>query len=110
MPAVQFEGPVDSMASAYVTSQVEAVLIEGLSNVARHAAASRVHVTVAATTDALQVLIADNGVGIPASAELSGLANLSARAAALGGTCTIASPEEGGTTILWTVPLTSSEH
>ena len=110
MPAVQFEGPVDSMASAYVTSQVEAVLIEGLSNVARHAAASLVHVTVAATTDALQVLIADNGVGIPASAELSGLANLSARAAALGGTCTIASPEEGGTTILWTVPLTSSEH
>ncbi len=110
MPAVQFEGPVDAVTTAYVTSQVEAVLIEGLSNVARHASASRVQVTVAATEDELQVLIADNGVGIPATAKFSGLSNLTARAASLGGTCTVESPDAGGTTLLWTVPLATAKR
>ena len=98
------------MTTAYVTSQVEAVLIEGLSNVARHASASRVQVTVAATDDELQVIIADNGVGIPATAKFSGLSNLKARAAALGGSCTVESPDEGGTTLLWTVPLATAKR
>ncbi|MDO8732224.1 MAG: GAF domain-containing protein [Actinomycetota bacterium] len=110
MPTVQFEGPVDAVVSAHVTAQVEAVLVEGLSNVARHAAASRVQVTIAATTDELQVVIVDNGVGIPTTARRSGLANLSARAAALGGTCLIVNPDEGGTRLLWCVPLRAMEQ
>ena len=109
MPTVQFDGPVDAVASANVTAQIEAVLVEGLSNVARHASASRVHVSVAAMSDQIQVTITDNGVGIPATAKRSGLANLVARAQVLGGTCTTTSPMEGGTQLQWRVPLAASE-
>ncbi len=104
-PTVQFDGPVDSLVSSQVTTQVEAVVVEGLSNVARHAAASKVQLTVRVAEGELRVVIADNGVGIPATARRSGLANLAARAEALGGTCTADSPDEGGTRLLWCVPL-----
>lgn len=109
MPTVLFEGPVDAMATDYVTTQVEAVLVEGLSNVARHAAASHVQVTITATPVELRVCVVDNGIGIPPTARRSGLANLAARAAALGGTCITSVPESGGTQLLWCVPISGAE-
>ena len=60
-------------------------------------------------SDQIQVTITDNGVGIPATAKRSGLANLVARAQVLGGTCTTTSPMEGGTQLQWRVPLAASE-
>lgn len=104
-PDVQFEGPIDSVTSSHVGAQVEAVLIEGLSNVARHAGAHNAQVTVSVIDGELRVVIADDGAGIPADVHRSGLANLAARALVLGGSCEITAPLGGGTQLLWRVPL-----
>jgi len=51
------------------------------------------------------LVVVDDGVGIAPSGRRSGLANLAARAGALGGECT-AEPGEGrGTRLVWRVPL-----
>lgn len=104
-PSVQFAGPIDSVTSSHVRAQVDAVLTEGLSNVTRHAEARSVQVTVSAVDGELRILIADDGVGIATDVNRSGLANLSARALALGGSCEVTSPPTGGTHLLWRVPL-----
>ena len=104
-PRVSFDGPVDAVVSGHLAAQVEAVLTEGLSNAARHAQASRVDVSVSAVDGQLRVAIVDDGVGIPESAHRSGLANLTARAVALGGSCDAERLQSGGTQLLWTVPL-----
>jgi signal transduction histidine kinase len=56
--------------------------------------------------DGLTLTVADDGRGIPADAEISGLQNMRERAEQLGGTCTITSAPGQGTTIVWRVPAT----
>ena len=69
-----------------VAEQALAALREALSNAARHAAASRVDVTVDVDADGmLSVQVTDNGTGIPADGRRSGLRNLASRAEKLGG-------------------------
>jgi signal transduction histidine kinase len=80
------------------------VLREALSNAARHAAASRVDVTVQAGPD-LVLVVRDNGVGLRKSARRSGLANLEERAILLGGTFSAAPAGDAGTELRWQVPL-----
>jgi signal transduction histidine kinase len=93
------------MARGDVADDVVAVVREGLTNVARHAAASAVTVTVAVADSRLSVQVADNGRGIGPGGRRSGLANLRARADRHGGALELC--EDTGTTLLWTVPLTS---
>jgi signal transduction histidine kinase len=50
--------------------------------------------------------VTDDGQGIPPDNQRhSGLANMRRRAELLGGTCTITSPPDEGTTVRWTVPI-----
>jgi signal transduction histidine kinase len=101
---VVFDGPVDTAVAPAVAREVEAVVREAVSNVARHAHASRVDVTITAA-DHLVVEVADDGAGIdPHQTRRSGLANLDRRAAALGGTCECTT-SNAGTTIRWCVPM-----
>jgi signal transduction histidine kinase len=79
-------------------------LREGLSNAARHAAASRVDVTVGAD-GALMVVVRDDGRGMTGSTRRSGLANLAERAEQLGGVMKAGPAEGGGTELSWQVPL-----
>ena len=66
--------------------QALTVLREALSNVARHAGATRADVTVDVDSDGtLTVLVTDNGTGIPPEGRRSGLRNLADRAAKFGG-------------------------
>jgi signal transduction histidine kinase len=52
--------------------------------------------------------VEDDGIGISANAlRGNGLQNMSDRARALGGTCTITARKEGGTRVQWQVPLLS---
>jgi signal transduction histidine kinase len=80
---------------------------EALTNVAKHAQASRVDVTVDLRGDVLRVSVADDGAG-GAEADIgSGLAGLSDRLAALGGTLEIESTPGLGTTLTATIPCAS---
>ncbi|MFG1947118.1 GAF domain-containing protein [Nonomuraea sp. NPDC048826] len=105
MPGLRLEGQIDNQVPDEVAEHLLAVLRETLSNVVRHAKASRAGVAVEVTREGLALTVHDNGVGIPAGGRRSGLRNLEERAARLGGTFEISSPEGGGTSLCWRVPL-----
>jgi signal transduction histidine kinase len=82
---------------------VVAVVRELVTNVVRHAQATRV--TVSVTVDAeVRVVVTDNGVGLPAVAVRSGLTNLADRAERHGGRLTTSTGPKG-TQIRWSVPM-----
>jgi signal transduction histidine kinase len=107
-PHVRFNGAVDTFADREVADQFLAVLRESLSNVIRHAAATAVEVTVTADGKELVLVVADNGVGLDPDAPPPsgfGLRNMGARAATLGGTCSVRPNEPQGTVVEWRVPF-----
>ena len=81
------------------------VVSEALANVAKHAHASSVTVTVSVDTTAVMAAVADDGVGGAALRESSGLIGLVDRVEALHGTLELASPPGRGTTISIMLPL-----
>ncbi len=103
-PAVRFDGPVDNTVSADMAAHVFAVLREALSNVARHAQATRVEILLASSKD-LVVAVEDDGIGIADPSRSSGLANLRQRAQGFGGDMEIGPRQGGGTRLVWHVPL-----
>ena len=106
-PKVTLEGPVDTMVPPRVGEQMLAVVREALSNVARHAQATSVTITVTATRHELSLVVADDGIGLPPEGRRSGLDNLAQRARDLGGTfeARAAEPPRSGTVVEWRVPL-----
>ena len=102
-PTLRLDGLLDTLATSEVAEHVLATLREGLSNVARHAHASRVTVLVAVRGSTLQLIIEDNGIGMAQDAARSGLVNLASRAHELGGSMTVTTDE--GTRLLWQVPV-----
>ena len=77
---------------------------EALTNVMRHAKATRVRVDVQVLDSELAISINDDGVG-GATADLgSGLRGLADRLAAIGGRLSLTSPSGGGTTLNATLP------
>jgi len=104
-PTLHFNGVLDSI-DQEVTDEVAAVVRESLSNVARHARANKVEVSLSHIGEKLSVMISDDGAGIPSSHRLgSGLLNMHDRAARLTGTCSVASGEGAGTIVRWQVPV-----
>jgi signal transduction histidine kinase len=102
---VRFRGPVDDLPREFVPDLV-AVVRELVTNVVRHAAASRVTVTVG-HADSVTVAVADDGIGLPEVTVRSGLANLADRAERRGGRLT-ASAGRSGTQVCWAVPAPHS--
>jgi signal transduction histidine kinase len=103
-PWLRMDGRLDSRVPGDVAEELLAALREALSNVARHAAASQVDVTVEAGS-LLVLAVRDNGVGIGEPGPRSGLANLAQRAGQLGGTLRLTAAPGGGTELTWSVPL-----
>jgi signal transduction histidine kinase len=81
------------------------VVSEALTNTAKHAHASAVHVAVEAREDVLELSIRDDGCGGADPTRGSGLIGLADRIDALGGTIEVASPVGQGTTLLVTLPI-----
>ncbi|ACZ87657.1 GAF domain-containing sensor histidine kinase [Streptosporangium roseum] len=106
MPALTMEGRLDAMVPDQVAEQLLAVLREALSNVVRHARASKVEVAVEAGEDRLVLTVIDDGLGVPEGGRRSGLRNLQDRAERLDGSFTVESRPGGGTCLMWSVPLT----
>jgi signal transduction histidine kinase len=105
-PHVLFDGPVDA-ASETVATEMLAVLREALSNVARHAHATRVDVEVVADGD-LVLRVVDDGQGLPEHPRAAGrgLLNMQARASVLGGSMAMTPGSPSGTVLEWRVPAT----
>jgi signal transduction histidine kinase len=103
-PAVRISGAVDSLVPPDVAEHALAVLREGVSNAVRHARATDIVVTVEAGAD-LVLGVTDDGVGMPPDVARSGLLNLERRATELGGIVTVSPGPEGGTRLVWRVPL-----
>ena len=78
---------------------------EALTNAAKHAHASVVHVELDAPDSTLQLAIRDDGIGGADSTRGSGLVGLRDRVEALGGTFKVSSSAGGGTTLLADIPL-----
>lgn len=105
VPEVHLEGPVETMVPDETAEHLLAVLREALSNVARHAAASRVDVVVAAGAD-LSLRVVDDGRGFTPGVGGRGLRNMEERAHALGGKFTVNTDAgDTGTVLEWRVPL-----
>ncbi|MFD0921940.1 GAF domain-containing sensor histidine kinase [Saccharopolyspora rosea] len=100
---VRTSGPLDALPPK-VADHAEAVVGETVSNAVRHARATDLSVSVAADGE-LVIEVTDNGIGLSADTARSGLRNLADRAAELGGSCEIDTPERGGTRVRWSAPL-----
>jgi signal transduction histidine kinase len=100
------EGLVDTDVPREIADHVIAVLSEALTNIARHAHAGRADVALVTDGHVVRLTITDNGVGIPAEGRRSGLRNMEERAQQLGGELNWTTPEGGGTTLVWRVPVT----
>jgi len=112
-PSLRLGSGLRGLASGELADEALTVLREALSNVARHAAATRADVTVDVDADgALTVLVTDNGTGIPPEGppggRRSGLRNLADRAAKFGGQFRVEPADPGtdkpGTRLEWRVP------
>ena len=81
------------------------VVSEALTNTAKHAHASQVHVAVEAHDDVLELSIRDDGSGGADPTRGSGLIGLTDRVDALGGTIELTSAPGHGTSLLVTLPI-----
>jgi signal transduction histidine kinase len=106
--SLDFRGPVDTLIDSELGDEVSAVLREALSNVVRHAEASRVDISIAVSPTEVRVVVTDNGRGLGQLAHRSGLDNLDHRASARGGSFTMAARAPSGTTLDWAVPVATT--
>jgi signal transduction histidine kinase len=101
-PALRMSGPVDTLVPPDVGDHLVAVVREALSNVARHAGARSAEVGLV-VGDEISLTVHDDGRGLPADAQRSGLANLERRAHDLGGVFS-AGAAQPGTVLRWRIP------
>ena len=81
---------------------------EALSNVARHARASRVAIALAMTPHEVTLVVRDNGIGLGEEASRSsrgGIAGMRARAQSHQGLCELAGARNVGTTVTASLPI-----
>lgn len=108
--AVRFKarGFTDERLPLAVETALYRVAQEAMTNVARHAKATRVDVLVERRGDRVLVMVEDDGVGFEAGRVLRGdhfgLLGMRERAEALGGTLTVESTPGSGTTVVVEVP------
>ena len=102
-PALRFSGLLDTLPDT-LAEDLEAVLREALSNIARHADARTAEGDLTATPDRITLQVSDDGVGLGPTTRRSGLANLRRRAERHGGTLTLTTRQPRGTRLTWAIP------
>ncbi len=109
-PVLRFDGPIDAAVEPSLAEDLLAVLREALTNIARHAQASRAEVGVEVRDRQLSLVVIDDGVGYsPERAHGRGIGNLHARAQRLGGRFAVVG-NDPGTELRWTVPIRYAER
>jgi signal transduction histidine kinase len=105
-PGLETSGPVESAVPDDIVPELTAVLREALSNVARHARATDVRVSVRVAGNELILQVEDDGVGMDPALARGGVVNMSERAHDLGGSFEAGPRADGaGTLVTWRVPL-----
>ena len=107
---VSIDGPVDSAVSDTMAEHLMATIRESVTNIGRHANATNASVSLVVADGQCRLTVTDNGVGIGAgTSEASrgglGLVNIRRRAEKLHGTLDLKTPEGGGTSLTWQVPV-----
>jgi signal transduction histidine kinase len=88
---------------------IDKVIRECLTNVARHSGATEASVRVSLTPDEVTVKVTDNGRGLEGRSESgTGFRSLEERAATRGGVLEVGESAAGGATISWRVPVDAS--
>lgn len=103
-----FDGPIDTAISDGVAEHLLAAIGESVTNVGRHAHATRAMVTIRVAEGLCTLTVRDNGVGIDESRPHGGglgLTNLQRRAEKLDGTFRLENAEGGGALVTWQVRL-----
>jgi signal transduction histidine kinase len=95
-----------------IRSQVRRNLVlafkEALQNIAKHANATEVRITMAVEDDALVVTIIDNGIGLAQSTDGTdgdGLDNMRNRLVEIHGSCRVSTGAQGGTEVTFRIPI-----
>jgi signal transduction histidine kinase len=108
-PGLRVEGPVETLLTDEVRTEMVASMREALGNVARHAHATQASVVLEVVENRIVMTVVDNGVGPPDDDAVKlgghGLNNLMSRAAAFGGSCTLTkrdANEGSGAVLRWT--------
>ena len=107
---VTFDGPVDTMISDQLAEHLLAVVREAVTNVGRHARATEAKVLVTVADGRCRLEVIDNGRGLDGAVEGDGgfgLVNLRRRAEKLHGRFATETPETGGTSLIWDVPVSA---
>jgi len=103
------EGPIDTTLPERVSENMTATLREALTNVGRHAGATKVRVELSARNGVCRLVVVDDGHGIVEGTSSdeggNGLVNMRRRAEKLFGTLDVLSTPGVGTSIIWQVPL-----
>jgi signal transduction histidine kinase len=104
-PQLVIEGPLRTGVGPELAPDLLAVLSEALTNVSRHAEASRVEVGVTVDAHTVEVSVSDDGRGMAEDVVESGLDNMRARAQRHGGDLVVESEAGLGTTVVWRAHL-----
>lgn len=95
--------PSDIIVEEELKVPIFRIFQEALTNITRHAKASRVDVTLIQKDNILELKVTDNGIGIPPERindpNCFGLLGIREKAASIGGVATIERQEEGGTCV-----------
>jgi len=102
---VELHAQIDSPLPSDVEVAAYYVAAEALTNAAKHARASVVHLDATTNDGTLTLIVRDDGVGGAKPGGGSGLIGLQDRVEALGGTIILNSPSEGGTSVVATFPI-----
>ncbi|MBA4263968.1 MAG: hypothetical protein C0453_02705 [Comamonadaceae bacterium] len=91
------------------------IVQEALTNISRHAQASRVSITLEKLSQDLQLIVQDNGVGFPREPQVRrvgsfGLLGIRERVLMLGGSLTVENALTGGAVLSVRVPLIQTEN
>ena len=106
-PTLSFIDPPE-LIPAHAVPDLLAVLREALSNVAKHASATAVHVSISTLGGEVCLIVADNGHGMNDTTRSSGLSNMRMRANRLGGTVRIFPNDPHGTVVDWRIPAAAT--
>ncbi|GAA0970054.1 sensor histidine kinase [Actinocorallia libanotica] len=104
MVEVKISGELTALPAAVEVAAYR-IVSEALSNVRRHSLAASALVRLDRGPDALHLVVADPGTGVPQGRDGTGLAAMRERAAEVGGACTIGPRPGGGTAVVARLPL-----